>query len=158
MHAPRPTPAVDLPALQNASRVLHGQLLKDAQAVPELGDMLATRKTPKFMRSTDYELTNNIAGMPSSTSYSVFPDDHRVPFQKRRLIGIPESLFQYYNSTHPYAEDYSHANTLAAIDVTTHMGLMPELERVWISIDHNLFLWDYLGKYVVSHYFYADTE
>lgn len=38
------------------------------------------------------------------------------------------------------------------------MGLMPELERVWISIDHNLFLWDYLGKYVVYHYFYAATE
>jgi hypothetical protein len=38
------------------------------------------------------------AGAPSSASYSVFPDDYRVPFQKRRLIGIPESLFQFYNS------------------------------------------------------------
>lgn len=32
----------------------------------------------------------------------------------------------------------------AATKVTSHMGLMPELERVWITIDHNLFLWDYV--------------
>lgn len=31
------------------------------------------------------------------------------------------------------------------------MGLMPEIERVWISIDHNLFLWNYLEGYVVSY-------
>ncbi|KAF7796400.1 hypothetical protein EIP86_007577 [Pleurotus ostreatoroseus] len=106
----RPTTAVDLPSLQSASRVLQEQLVKDAQAVPELGDMLT------------------IPGMASSASYSVFPDDYRVPYQKRRLIGIPEGLFQYYNT----------------VNVTSHMGLMPEIERVWISIDHNLFLWNYL--------------
>lgn len=39
-----------------------------------------------------------LAGAPSSASYSVSPDDYRVPFQKRRLIAIPESLFQFYNS------------------------------------------------------------
>jgi hypothetical protein len=38
------------------------------------------------------------AGAPSSASYSVSPDDYRVPFQKRRLIAIPEGLFQFYNS------------------------------------------------------------
>ncbi len=38
------------------------------------------------------------AGVPSSASYSVSPDDYRVPFQKRRLIAIPEGLFQFYNS------------------------------------------------------------
>ncbi|KAI0094802.1 nucleoporin [Irpex rosettiformis] len=111
---PKSVPSLDLPALQSASRVLQDQLVKDAQAVPELGDMLSIR--------------NFIAGLPNSASYSVFPDDYRVPFQKRRLVGIPETLFQHYNTA----------------SVTTHMGLMPELERVWISIDHNLFLWDYM--------------
>ncbi|THH00942.1 hypothetical protein EW026_g1653 [Hermanssonia centrifuga] len=106
----KPIPTLDLPALQSASRVIQEQLVKDAQAVPELGDMLT------------------IPGVASSASYTVFPDDYRVPFQKRRLIGIPEGLFQYYNTT----------------SVTSHMGLMPEIERVWISIDNNLFLWDYL--------------
>ena len=38
---------------------------------------------------------------------------------------------------------------MTATSVTTHMGLMPELERVWISIDHNLFLWDYTEGCVV---------
>lgn len=31
-----------------------------------------------------------------------------------------------------------------ATDLTTHMGLMPQIERVWVSIDHSLFLWDYI--------------
>lgn len=39
---PRP-PALDLPALQGASRLLQDQLIKDAQILPDLGDMLANR-------------------------------------------------------------------------------------------------------------------
>ena len=42
-------------------------------------------------------------------------------------------------------------SVVVAASVTTHMGLMPELERVWISIDHNLFLWDYMEGYVPLH-------
>ena len=42
-HALKPAPTVDLPALQGAGRVIHEQLVKDAQAVPELGDMLTIR-------------------------------------------------------------------------------------------------------------------
>ncbi|KAJ8595951.1 nucleoporin-domain-containing protein [Rhizopogon salebrosus TDB-379] len=106
----RPASVLDLPGLQSASRVLHDQFMKDAQIIPDIGDMLTT------------------PGGQSSALYSVFPDDYRVPFQKRRLVGIPEALFQYYNTT----------------NVTSHMGLIPEIERVWISIDHKLFLWDYI--------------
>ncbi|KAJ3475958.1 hypothetical protein NLI96_g11485 [Meripilus lineatus] len=119
---PRPTqeprPTLDLPALQSASRVLHEQYLKDAQAVPELSDMLT------------------IPTIQSSASYSVFPDDYRVPFHKKRLVSIPDSLFQYYNTT----------------DLTTHMGLMPQIERVWVSIDHSLFLWDYIDGQELSSF------
>lgn len=75
----------------------------------------------------------------------MFPDDYRVPFQKRRLVGIPEGLFQHYNSEQPrFRPSYFARSSNIAASVTTHMGLMPELERVWISIDHNLFLWDYM--------------
>ena len=35
-----------------------------------------------------------------------------------------------------------------ATNLATHMGLLPEIERVWIAIDHNLFLWDYTDGYV----------
>ncbi|KAJ7092652.1 nucleoporin [Mycena epipterygia] len=109
---------VDLAALQNASRVLLDQFAKDAQIIPDLGDTLTA------------------PGGQASASYSVFPDDIRVPFQKRKLIGIPEALFQFYNST----------------SVNSHMGLMPEIERAWISIDHKLFLWDYVEGQEISSF------
>lgn len=38
--ASKPAPVLDLPALQAASRVLQEQLVKDSQAVPDLGDMI----------------------------------------------------------------------------------------------------------------------
>lgn len=34
--------------------------------------------------------------------------------------------------------------------MNSHMGLIPEIERVWISIDHKLFLWDYVDGLVAS--------
>ncbi|KAL4242212.1 non-repetitive/WGA-negative nucleoporin family protein [Abortiporus biennis] len=114
-----PAPLVlDLPALQTASRVLHEQHLKDAQAIPDLTEMLT------------------IPGMPSSASYTVYPDDYNPPFRTLRLLGIPENLFQYYNMA----------------NVTSHMGIMPEIERVWITIDHNLFLWDYVDGEELSSF------
>ena len=36
------------------------------------------------------------------------------------------------------------------------MGLIPEIERVWITIDHKLFLWDYVEGYEFTPiYFHA---
>ncbi|KAI0670007.1 nucleoporin [Trametes maxima] len=116
--ASKPAPVLDLPALQAASRVLQEQLVKDSQIVPDLNDMICE------------------SGSPSSASYTVFPDDYRAPFQKRRHIGIPESLWQYYTST----------------NLATHMGLLPEIDRVWIAIDHNLFLWDYIDGQELSSF------
>ncbi|KAI0068445.1 nucleoporin [Artomyces pyxidatus] len=113
---PKAVPTLDLPALQSASRVLQEQFAKDAQTIPDIGDMLT------------------IPGGQSSSTYSVFPDDYRVPFQKRRMIGIPESLFQFYD----------------AADVVSHMGLISEIERVWVAIDHKLFLWDYIDGQELS--------
>ncbi|KAJ6575033.1 nucleoporin [Mycena capillaripes] len=109
---------VDLTGLQNAANVLNSQFTKDAQIIPDLGDTLTA------------------PGGQASASYSVFPDDIRVPFQKRKLIGIPEALFQFYNSA----------------SVNSHMGLMPEIERAWISIDHKLFLWDYIEGQEISSF------
>ncbi|TFL06773.1 nucleoporin [Pterulicium gracile] len=106
---------IDLALLQSASRVVRDQFLKDSQAVPDLGETLSA---------------------PSSSSYSVYQDDFRVPFQKRKLIGIPEGLFQYYNSA----------------SITSHMGIMAEIDRVWITIDHKLFLWDYIEGQDISSF------
>lgn len=115
--APKLVPT-DLPTLQSAGRVLADQFAKDAQTIPDLGDMLT------------------IPGGQSSASYSVFSDDPRVPFQKRKLITIPESLWEHYKAT----------------EVVSHMGIIPELERVWVSIDSKLFLWDYTEGQELSSY------
>jgi len=31
------------------------------------------------------------------------------------------------------------------------MGLFPEIERAWITVDHRLFLWDYEDGYAMQH-------
>jgi hypothetical protein len=41
--APKPEAVVDLSALQNASRVLHDQFVKDSQIIPDIGDTLTIR-------------------------------------------------------------------------------------------------------------------
>lgn len=76
--------------------------------------------------------------------YSIFDDDFRVPFQKRKLVGIPDALFQHYSS--------NVSRFLASLlltfqldtNVNTRMGLMPEIERTWISVENKLLLWDYV--------------
>ncbi|TFK77170.1 nucleoporin [Pluteus cervinus] len=115
---PQKPHTTDLQTLQNASRIIQDQLVKDAQIIPDLGETLSA------------------SGAPVSASYSPSTDDIHVPYQKRRFIGIPEGLFQYYDTA----------------NVTSHMGLMPEIERVWISIDHKLFLWDYVDGQEISSF------
>ncbi|KAH8120271.1 nucleoporin [Phellopilus nigrolimitatus] len=114
---PRPS-ALDLPALQGASRLVHDQLIKDVQTIPDLNDMLT------------------IPGGQSSASYTVFPDDYRVPFQKRKHIGIPPSLWEHFQSS----------------KFECHMGIMTEIERAWITLDHKLFLWDYVEGQELSSF------
>jgi len=96
---PRPVPVVDLDVLQNASRVLQDQFVKDSQIIPDLGDTLNICTIIIACAFKSYLADQHLlAGGSSSCSYTGLPDDFRVPFQKRRLVGIPESLFQYYNS------------------------------------------------------------
>lgn len=91
----RALPLVDLSVLHPAARVLHDHFLSDAQTIPDVGDLLP-RACPLLPPRPAHPPP--AAGPPSSASYSVFPDDYRVPFQKRTLVGIPDALFQYYNS------------------------------------------------------------
>ncbi|KAG6818004.1 hypothetical protein H0H87_009159 [Tephrocybe sp. NHM501043] len=109
---------VDLPALQNAGRVLQDRIAKDASIIPDLGDTLA---------STSGQL---------SASYTVYPNDYRAPFQKRKFAPIPDGLFEHFNEA----------------TGVTHVGLMPEIERAWISYNHKLFFWDYVDGHETSSY------
>jgi nuclear pore complex protein Nup155 len=90
----QPPPVVDLDVLQAASRVLQEQLLKDAQIIPDHGEMFAYSAYLHLHLVHFRVFLCKTAG--SSGQYSVFPDDYRVPFLKRKLAGIPEGLFQYF--------------------------------------------------------------
>lgn len=96
--AARQATLVDLPALQNASRVLLDQLARDAQSIPDYSDLLTACKSPKFLRASSRLKLTLLAGSHVSAAYSIFPDDIRVPYQKKRFVGIPDGLFQYYDS------------------------------------------------------------
>jgi nuclear pore complex protein Nup155 len=75
------------------------------------------------------------------------------PIPKRKLAGIPECVFQYFTGTR--SRGIAHPNVLvprAAANTISHMGLMPEIDRAWVTIDNKLFLWDYVEGYATSHY------
>ena len=86
----------------------------------------------------------------ASGNYSVYPDDVRVPYQKRRFVGIPDGLFQHFESAYFVIATLALSSPAAfiAAHVTTHMGILPDIERVWVTVDHKLFLWDYNDGYV----------
>ncbi|KAL5535480.1 hypothetical protein ACEPAF_3574 [Sanghuangporus sanghuang] len=115
---PPPRPSLDLPALQEAGRLVQDQIIKDAQIIPDLADMLT------------------IPGGQSSAYYTVFPGDFRVPFQKRKHVGIPPALWEHFQTP----------------QVECRMGIMPEIERAWITMDHKLFLWDYVEGQELSSF------
>ncbi|KAF7970509.1 hypothetical protein HWV62_23741 [Athelia sp. TMB] len=84
----------------------------------------------------DLAETLTTPGGQSSALYSVSPEDYLVPFSKRRHINIPEGLWQHYNNS----------------SLNSYMGIIPELERVFITIDQSLFLWDYVEGQEISSF------
>ncbi|KAI8458959.1 Non-repetitive/WGA-negative nucleoporin C-terminal-domain-containing protein [Phakopsora pachyrhizi] len=65
----------------------------------------------------------------SSSEYSNCPNINWAPLVKRRTIHLPDVLFDQY-------------------DIQEHrclMGVFPEIERAWFTVDNRLFLWDYAG-------------
>ncbi|KDQ20540.1 hypothetical protein BOTBODRAFT_26554 [Botryobasidium botryosum FD-172 SS1] len=64
----------------------------------------------------------------SSSKYTIPPNEAWVPFHKRKTVPIPEGLFLQYEPT----------------TSKSAMGLLLEIDRAWITINHKLFLWDYV--------------
>lgn len=91
--------------------------------------------------------TESAAGSPASGDYIDPHIEAWSPFRKTRTVNLPDELFEKYDRewmvfrrdesrTHeqcPHAVVQSHFN----------MGLLPEIERAWLTVDHRLFLWDY---------------
>lgn len=50
-----------------------------------------------------------------------------APFTKTDIINIPDAIFDQYNQTESF----------------TRMGLFPEIERAWITVDNRLYFWNY---------------
>lgn len=88
--------APDLPTLQAASHLIHEQLTKDAQTIPDAGEMFTIREEQPFLHEKSFSESLFSAGSQSSASYTIFPGDYRVPFQKRKHIGIPPALWEHF--------------------------------------------------------------
>lgn len=70
-------------------------------------------------------LTSCVEGI--SGEYDVATDTAWSPFQKVRTHNIPERIFEQVNMT----------------QMATSMGLFAEINHAWVTIDNQLYLWDY---------------
>ncbi|KAK9454967.1 Non-repetitive/WGA-negative nucleoporin C-terminal-domain-containing protein [Dipodascopsis uninucleata] len=52
-----------------------------------------------------------------------------TPFVRTRLCNIPDIIFDQYNKTECF----------------TKMGVFPQLDRAWISVDNRLYFWNYMS-------------
>ncbi|KAJ1658460.1 hypothetical protein IWQ61_002303 [Dispira simplex] len=87
------------------------------------------RKAVEDMSSVDikYPTTDDLLQIATSGEYhqQLFGDTEL--FQKSRTVPLPDALFDQYD----------------LLNCRCCMGLFPEIHRVWITIDHRLFLWNY---------------
>ncbi|GAA5859313.1 hypothetical protein JCM1840_004558 [Sporobolomyces johnsonii] len=70
----------------------------------------------------------------SSFDYVLPPNQAWAPFTKTRTVLLPDRLFEEHDLTQSRCT----------------MGLLPEIERSWVTVDHRLLLWDWAdGQWVV---------
>ncbi|KAF9423164.1 hypothetical protein BGZ94_008391 [Podila epigama] len=77
-------------------------------------------------REQKYPELSDFFSTDGSSNY-VAPDARQQILRRKRAINLPDNLFEQYN----------------LIQCRCFMGLFPEINRVWITIDHRLFLWNY---------------
>ncbi|KAJ1954034.1 hypothetical protein IWQ62_005855, partial [Dispira parvispora] len=87
------------------------------------------RKAVEDMSSVDikYPATDDLLQIATSGEYHQQLFGDTVLFQKSRTVPLPDALFDQYD----------------LLSCRCCMGLFPEIHRVWITIDHRLFLWNY---------------
>ncbi|KAF2475805.1 nucleoporin-domain-containing protein [Lindgomyces ingoldianus] len=89
------------------------------RAARTINDMLA-----KDARYPDVE---TYVGQGISGEYDLSTNRAWTPFQKLRTYEIPERIFEQVNQT----------------QMATTMGLFAEINHAWVTIDNQLYLWDY---------------
>ncbi|TIB67852.1 nucleoporin-domain-containing protein [Wallemia mellicola] len=89
------------------------------------------RKSINDWLTKDAELVpelDELMNSSASTSYTLPPSGSWSAFVKRKTIHLPDTLFEQYNR----------------VQCRCFMGLFPEIDRAWITIDNKLYLWDYV--------------
>ncbi|ODV90031.1 hypothetical protein CANCADRAFT_99845 [Tortispora caseinolytica NRRL Y-17796] len=86
-----------------------------------------------IQRDAQFPELDRIIQQSSVNDYIFSPDPESlgafIPFERTETLVLPDIVFEQYNSTECY----------------TRMGLLPEINRAWISVDNRLFFWNYLN-------------
>ncbi|KAJ3201800.1 hypothetical protein HDU82_007868 [Entophlyctis luteolus] len=85
---------------------------------PDLIDILRSE-----VLSTEIALTF----LPENGPYLNSPEIHLESLERERTIPLPDVLYEQYDF----------------LQCRCFLGLFPEIHRAWITIDHQLFLWNY---------------
>lgn len=75
----------------------------------------------------NHQLHSSLQGH-SSSEYIISPNSNWAPLIKTRTVNLPDVLFDQY-----HAQDHR-----------CLMGIFPEIQRAWFTVDNKLFLWDYV--------------
>ncbi|KAK9352912.1 Nup133 N terminal like-domain-containing protein [Lipomyces doorenjongii] len=114
-----------------------GQVITIAQqdavtAAPQTPIEIAQRHVNQYIeRDSRYPDLDRIIQQSQLSDYPYGPADPGAftPFTRTRISNIPDIIFEQYNKTECY----------------TKMGLFPQLQRAWITVDNRLYFWNYLS-------------
>ncbi|KAG0200792.1 hypothetical protein BGX28_006227 [Mortierella sp. GBA30] len=98
----------------------------DVDATEALLKLASKTVDDQLGRELKYPELSDFFNTDYSASY-VAPDSRHQILRRKRAISLPDTLFEKYN----------------LLECRCFMGLFPEIGRVWITIDHRLFLWNY---------------
>ncbi|KAF9914439.1 hypothetical protein BX616_008291 [Lobosporangium transversale] len=98
----------------------------DAEATEALLKLASKTVDDQLGREQKYPELSDFFNTDYSANY-VAPDPRQQILRHKRAISLPDTLFEQYN----------------LLECRCFMGLFPEIGRVWITIDHRLFLWNY---------------
>ena len=116
--------------LERAGRAINDGIRKDDQ-FPELDQLVQRMSIAKSVLMTLEGASNNY-GLPEDSSW--------FPFQRTQILTIPDAIFAQYNSNFSITIELTIETQL-----TTQMGLFPEIQRAYITVDNRLYLWNYLN-------------
>ncbi|KAG0242522.1 Non-repetitive/WGA-negative nucleoporin C-terminal-domain-containing protein [Mortierella sp. GBAus27b] len=98
----------------------------DVDATEALLKLASKTVDDQLGREQKYPELSDFFNTDFSASYAA-SDPRQQIFRRKRAISLPDTLFEQYN----------------LLECRCFMGMFPDIGRVWITIDHRLFLWNY---------------